>query len=192
MAAWLPACGVPCGAALLAVVAALHGCSGSPPDDRPATEAQVPAPAESPDPRTTAPDSAAAVHVMPDSVTLTATQPRARLAVDAAAVAGGDVLVFTVSDVRNPDGRSIDVEALLRPAGEETSVPIGRIALFPVDRGGTFTLRVPPAAAAVVERARAEGAALQLELALAGDAGTGEDRRALVVHGIHWRRAGDR
>ncbi|HUE84899.1 MAG TPA: hypothetical protein VMO26_02370 [Vicinamibacterales bacterium] len=175
--------------ALIAFIAALHGCADAPPDDRPAPDAPAAAPVDSAAPAI--PD--ATPGAMPDSVTLTAAQPRTRLDIEPAAIAGSDVFVFTVADVRNPDGLSIGVEAGLRPAdaaADDASVLIGRIALFPVDRGGTFTLRVPHAVAALVARAQAAGTPLQLELMLVGNTVAGENHRSLAVHGIRWTRTG--
>lgn len=192
MVAWQTISGVRRASALIAFIATVHGCADGSAGDRPAADAPAAAPADSPEPPVV-PAAFDATALASDTVTLTAAQPRARLAFAPAAAAGSDVLVFTVADVRNPDGLSIGVEAGLRPADaavDEASFPIGRIALFPVDRGGTFTLRVPPAVAALVARAQAAGTSLQLELILTGDTTAGEDRRALVVHGIRWTRTG--
>lgn len=121
-----------------------------------------------------------------DTLTLYADSPRASIPIDAGDVADAELLLVTVAEVVNPDRREIAISVSLEDRADErlgTGVTIGAIALFPVDQGGTFSLRLPSAAATAIRR----GGTLRLVLSLveAPDAGI-PDRRSLRITEVRW------
>ena len=123
----------------------------------------------------------------PDTLTVSGTQPRDSLRIARGAAAEADVLLFTVADVVNPDRRGVDIAVALQdPDRTSEPVPLGHVALFPVDRGGTFSLRLTPAA---LELVRTTEDSLHMLVTLGRDPdATGSDRRSLRITNVRWSR----
>jgi hypothetical protein len=87
------------------------------------------------------------VMVDSDSLTLSDRLPRVRIALAKLGAVEADVLTLQVAAVRNPNQRPVDMAVSLSAGREKPETrEIGRFSLFPPDRPGTFTLRVPPPA----------------------------------------------
>lgn len=111
------------------------------------------------------PDTVVAMEEAADTLTLDADNPRGSIPIDPGEAAGAELLLMRVADVVNPDRQEIAISASLEdptaePPGSE--IKIGAVALFPVDQGGTFSLRLSSAAVEALHR----GVALRLVLTL--------------------------
>ena len=121
-------------------------------------------------------------------VTLSTAQPSAVLPV-AADVKVADVLNFTVDNVRNDGNRAIRISASLALASDTSrTVVLGSVALFPVNQGGTFALRVPPEAREMLGDAAAADVRLVLTLTAEPSPPTGGDVPGVSIREIGWSR----
>jgi hypothetical protein len=103
-----------------------------------------------------------------------------------------DALTFTVSEVRNPAGSAIRITVSLRMQDDTTrSVHLGAVALFPVDQGGTFSLRLPPEASELLARPRRTPVQLQVTLVAEPPPPNGATEPALVIGQFKWLRTGN-
>jgi hypothetical protein len=144
----------------------------------------------------TEPDDAAERPALPahtpvrlaDSLRLSADQPWSALSLPAHALAEAQLVYFTIGEVRNPDGQPLGVQAALRMADRTEAV--GAVALFPVDQGGRFTLRLPPVARQLIARSVAESEGLELLVTMAPERAPAlPDRRALLITDLEWASA---
>jgi hypothetical protein len=126
-----------------------------------------------------------------DSILLSAKGNAQSVPIPTADVAGAEVLQLTVAVVRNPDRSAVQLNLSVK-AGARNAVPIGSIALFPVDRGGTFSIRVPEKARELIAAAASERREVQLLIELTPDPRDIVDRRAIRLAAIRWLQRPDR
>jgi hypothetical protein len=128
---------------------------------------------------------------VPATLIVSGAQTHDTLRIERSAAAEADVVLLTVVDVVNPDRRGIDIEVAIQgPDSAIQRVPLGSIALFPVDQGGTFSLRLPPAALHLL---RTGDGPVNLLVTLAPDPEAGlTDRRSLRITEVRWSRTAAR
>jgi hypothetical protein len=125
-----------------------------------------------------------------ETVTLSTAQPAVILPVSAD-VEVADVLSFTVDNVRNDGNRAIRISASLALAADTArTVVLGSVALFPVNQGGTFALRVPPEAREMLGDAAPADVRLVLTLTAEPSPPPGEDVPGVSIREIGWSRQG--
>lgn len=117
------------------------------------------------------------------TVTLSAAEPRAVLPVTVD-LQDVNVLGFAVANVRNTEGSAIRIAAHLEDATR--NVPLGSVALFPVDQGGTFALRVPTEARDLVAGTPPAGVGLVLTLTAEPAPPAGETEPSVRIDQIRW------
>lgn len=123
-------------------------------------------------------------------VTLSTAQPAVILPVSAD-VAVADVLGFTVDNVRNDGNRAIRISASLALAADTArTVVLGSVALFPVNQGGTFALRVPPEAGEMLGDAAPSDVRLVLTITAEPTPPPGGDVPTVSIREIGWSRQG--
>jgi hypothetical protein len=126
-----------------------------------------------------------------DSILLSAKANSQTVPIPTADVADVEVLQLTVAVVRNPERSAVGLDLSVQ-AGSGRAVPIGSIALFPVDRGGTFSIRVPEKARELIAAAASEQREVQLLIELTPDLRDIVDRRAIALGAIRWLQRPDR
>jgi len=126
-----------------------------------------------------------------DSLTLSAGQPRLTLSLPDSLTPDKDVLLLTITDVRNPDHRPVSLDVALEAPGDTAPLSVGAVALFPVDQGGTFALRLPAAARELLLGPRSRASQARVIVTLSPDPrDQAADRRALTVAGLRWSATG--
>jgi hypothetical protein len=122
---------------------------------------------------------------MPDTVTLSAANPEARLPLSLASlVSNASVLTFSVLAVDNPKKLPVEIAVGLGGGGAEATREIGRIALFPPDQPGRFALRIPPEIRKLLAQRTAQ--TYSLVISLVHDQARGVDGRQVTIGMITW------
>jgi hypothetical protein len=125
-----------------------------------------------------------------ENVTLSTAQPAVVLPVTAD-VEVADVLSFTVANVRNDGNRAIRISASLALASDTARTAVlGSVALFPVNQGGTFALRVPSEAREMLGDAAPSDVRLVLTLTAEPTPPPGGDVPGVSIREIGWSRQG--
>lgn len=130
-------------------------------------------------------------HAMGDTVTLSDRRPRAEIRLSRLGLAKADVLTLSVTEVHNPRMRPVGLAVGLSSDSDKgKSWEIGHVALFPPDRPGRFTLRVPASVRQLLAHRGQEKQFLTIEL-LPDSTGGAPDERRVTVGEISWNQPVD-